>query len=94
MQVKVMTEALSCVQLSLRLIDDANAVADSSRGGGQGGAAAAAAALPVLVRRILRVFPVVAPAADGGAPERRALVAANVATCRLLSAAAEGNSIP
>jgi hypothetical protein len=30
--------------------------------------------------------------ADGGGPERRALVACNVAACRLLSAAAEGAS--
>jgi hypothetical protein len=77
MQVKVMTEALSCVQLSLRLIDDANAVApdngsSNGNGGGgggggsaAGGGAAAAAALPTLTRRILRVFPAVAPAAVG-----------------------------
>jgi pre-rRNA-processing protein IPI1 len=41
---------------------------------GTGTAAAAAAALPALVRRLLPVFPAVAPAAAGGGAERRALV--------------------
>ena len=83
-RVRGMTEALTCVQLSLRLVDEG---ADA-RGGVEGAAAAAAA--PHVARRLLRVFPARAPAAAGGAHERRALVAFNAAAARLLSAVADG----
>lgn len=85
-RVRGMTEALTCVQLSLRLVDEG---ADA-RGGVEGAAAAAAA--PHVARRLLRVFPARAPAAAGGAHERRALVAFNAAAARLLSAVADGTA--
>lgn len=91
-KVRAMTEALTGVQLSLRLVDaGAEADAEASGGGGHSSlnslkTTATAAALQALAGRVLRVFPAVAPAAAGGGPERRALVALNVTTCRLLAA--------
>ena len=83
-RVRGMTEALTSLQLCFRLVDEG---ADA-RGGVEGAAAAAAA--PHVAARVLRAFPARAPAAAGGAPERRALVAFNAAAARLLGSVADG----
>ena len=87
-RVRGMTEALACLRLALALVDE-------RPGAIAGEAAARAGALGVadrvvgLARGGVRLFPAPAPA-GGGAAERRALVAHNLAAARLLSAVADG----
>ena len=88
-RVRGMTEALACLRLALALVDE-------RPGAIAGEAAARAGALGVADRvvgfsraRGVRPFPAAAPA-GGGAAERRALVAHNLAAARLLSAVADG----
>jgi pre-rRNA-processing protein IPI1 len=88
-RVRGMTEALACLRLALALVDE-------RPGAIAGEAAARAGALGVADRvvgfsraRGVRLFPAAAPA-GGGAAERRALVAHNLAAARLLSAVADG----
>ena len=88
-RVRGMTEALACLRLALALVD-------ARPGAIAGEAAARAGALGVADRvvgfsraRGVRPFPAAAPA-GGGAAERRALVAHNLAAARLLSAVADG----